>query len=170
MTILYSSLYDITPYQGSTLATPRQPNVITRGVPFVEIFTLTTATAYVPTIADQWRLLPCVPKGFRVTRAVMAFADLDSGTSITANLGWASQALGVGVITGIDTTALRTGTTIAATDTQIMAATAAGGPVTATTNLQAIGESDTLLIYVSASAAGAGTNGVSTILIEGIYP
>ena len=100
----------------------------------------------------------------------MAFADLDSGTSLTANLGWASQALGVGIITGIDTTALRTGTTIGATDTQIMAATAAAGPATATTNLQAIGESDTLLIYVSASAAGAGTNGVSTILIEGILP
>jgi len=47
MTTLYSSLYDATFYQGSAtgLYTPRQQNVITRGVPFSQIFTLTTATA-----------------------------------------------------------------------------------------------------------------------------
>lgn len=167
-----SSFYDATFYQGSAtgLYTPRAPNVITRGVPFTTIGTFSFATAYVPTIGDQVLLLPAVPSGFKLTRFAITVPDLDSGTTITANLGWASQALGVGIVTGLDTTALRAGGTISVTDAQILAQTAAGGPVTATTNLQAIGSTDTLLIYISASATGAGTNGTSTFLVEGILP
>ena len=172
LTVTNSSFYDATFYQGSAtgLYTPRAPNQITRGVPFTTIGTFVFATAYIPTIGDYVNLLPAVPKGFKVTRFAITVPDLDGGTSITANLGWASQALGVGIVTGLDTTALRGGGTISVTDAQILAQTAAGGQVTATTNLQAIGSSDTLIIYVSASAASAGTNGTSTFLVEGILP
>jgi hypothetical protein len=170
MTKYYSNLYDSTPYQGSLLYTPRAPNVITRGVPFTTIGTFTLAAAVVPTIADQILLLPAVPSGFKVSRFAITVPDLDSGTSITANLGWQSQALGVGIVTGLDTTALRSGGTISVTDAAILAQTAAGGAVTATANLQAIGATDTLIIYISASATGAGTNGAAQFLVEGILP
>jgi hypothetical protein len=170
MTIFYSALYDSTINQGSTLYTPRTPNVITRDVPFTCLSSFTIAAATVLTIGDSIRLLPAVPKGFIVTRFVATSPGYDGGTSLTANLGWASQALGVGIVTGYNTTFLRTGNTTAVTDAQVIAQTAAGGAVTATTNLQAIGESDTLLFYVSASAASAGTNGKTTFLIEGILP
>lgn len=168
----YSSLYDATFYQGSAtgLYTPRTPNVITRGVPFTTIGTFTFATAYVPTIGDEVLLLPAVPSGFKVTRFAITVPDLDSGTTITANLGWASQALGIGIVTGLTAGTLQAGGTISVTDAQVLAQTAAGGPVTATTNLQAIGDTDTLLIYISASATGAGTNGISTFVVEGILP
>jgi hypothetical protein len=86
------------------------------------------------------------------------------------NLGWASQAAGIGIVTGLTTGSIRGGGTISITDAQVLAQTAAGGPVTATTNLQAIGESDTLLIYVSAAATSAGTNGASQWLCEGMCP
>jgi hypothetical protein len=166
----YSSFYDVTPYQNGSLYTPRAPNVITRGVPFTTMGTFTLAAAVVPTIGDQILLLPAVPSGFKLSRFCITVPDLDSGTTITANLGWQSQALGVGIVTGLDTTALRGGGTISVTDAAILAQTAAGGAVTATTNLQAIGATDTLIIYISASATGAGTNGVAQFLVEGILP
>lgn len=171
-TTYYSSLYDATFYQGSAtgLYTPRAPMDITRGVPFVETFTFTIATGLVLGLADQIRLIPALPKGFQVTRFCMTLPGYDSGTTLTANLGFASQALGVGIVTGITTAALRTGATFSCTDAQILAGSTAGGPVTATTNLQAIGDSDTLLIYVSAAATGAGTNGTTQVLVEGILP
>lgn len=168
----YSSFYDATFYQGSAtgLYTPRAPVPVTRGVPFVAFGTFTFAASYVPTIGDQVLLIPALPSGFKLTRFAITVPDLDSGTTITANLGWASQAAGIGIVTGLDTTSLRAGGTISVTDAQILAQTAAGGAVTATTNLQAIGSTDTLLIYISASATGAGTNGTSTFLAEGILP
>lgn len=168
----YSSFYDATFYQGSAtgLYTPRSPNVITRGVPFTTIGTFVFATTYVPTIGDQVLLLPAVPAGFKVTRFAITVPDLDSGSSLTANLGWASQAAGIGIVTGLTAGTLQAGGTISVTDAQVLAQTAAGGPVTTTTNLQNAGDTDTLLIYISASAAGAGTNGTSTFLVEGILP
>ncbi len=169
-TIYYSNLYDSTPYQGTLLYTPRTPNVITRGVPFTTLASFTLGTSVILGIGDTIRLLPAVPKGFIVTRFTATSPGYDSGTTLTANLGWASQALGVGIVTGYNTTFLRTGNTTAVTDAQLIAQTAAGGSVTATTNLQAIGESDTLLFYVSAAATGAGTNGKTTFIVEGILP
>jgi len=171
MTIYYSNLYDSTVNQGVTLYTPRTPNVITRGVPFTTMGTFTVASGVVLTIGDSIRLLPAVPKGFKITRFAATSPGYESSTgAITANLGWASQALGVGIVTGWTTTFFRAGSTVAVSDAQVLAQTAAGGPVTATTNLQAIGESDTLLFYISATATAAGTNGTSQFLIEGILP
>jgi hypothetical protein len=171
MTIYYSNLYDTTINQGVTLYTPRTPNVITRGVPFTTMGSFTIATGVVLTAGDTIRLLPAVPKGFKITRFVATSPGYESSTgALTANLGWASQALGVGIVTGYNTTFLRSGNTTAVTDAQVLAQTAAGGSVTATTNLQAIGESDTLLFYVSVTATAAGTNGATPFLIEGILP
>jgi len=171
MTIYYSSFYDATPYNGSTLYTPRAPNQITRGVPFTTMGTFNIPAGVVLTAADTIRLLPAVPKGFKLTRFAATSPGYESSTgAITANLGWASQALGVGIVTGWTTTFFRGGSTVSVTDAQILAQTAAGGAVTATTNLQAIGESDTLLFYISVTATAAGTNGISQFLVEGILP
>lgn len=170
MAKFYSSFYDSTPYQGSLLYTPRAPNVITRGVPFIAMGTFTIPTGTVLGLADQILLVPALPSGFKVTRFVATSPGYDSGTTLTANLGWQSQALGIGIVTGYNTTFLRTGNTTAVTDAQVLAQTAAGGAVTATTNLQAIGSSDSLIFYISAAATGAGTNGATQFLVEGILP
>lgn len=166
----YSSLYDAVPYQGSNtgLYLPRAPVSDTLDKPFVSYFTFTIAASTVLGTGDIIWLMPAVPANFRVTRGCFNFPGYDGGSSLTMNLGWASAASGVGIVTGLTTAAIRSGAVLSLTDTQILAATAAAGAATVVTNNQQPGNGDSLIIYVSAGAASAGTNGATKVIIEGV--
>lgn len=169
----YSSLYDAVPYQGSNtgLYLPRTPVSDTLDKPFVAYFTFNIPASTVLGLGDIIWLLPAVPQNFRITRFTMNSPGYDGGggsASLTANLGWASASSGTGIVTGITVAAIRTGAVFSCTDTQILAATAAAAAATTTTNAQGAGNSDSLIIYVSAAANAAGTNGVTKVLLEGV--
>lgn len=169
----YSSLYDAVPYQGSNtgLYIPRAPVSDTLDKPFVAYFTFTVPASTVLATGDIIWLLPAVPKNFRVTRFCYNSPGYDGGggsASLTMNLGWASAASGTGLVTGLTTAAIRTGAVQSLTDTQLLAATAAAGAATVLTNNQQPGNSDSLIIYVSAGANAAGTNGATKIIMEGV--
>lgn len=168
----YSSLYEQAPFRGGTpVFIPRNPNVDHRAQDFAEIFTVTIPTTTQLLANDIIHLVPSTPAGFRVTRLVEKLGDWDSGTTLAGNIGFLSQALGVGVETGSSLfTSLQTGAVYSLADTAIMSASAAVGPQTATLNLLPAGANDELVLYVTTGAAGAGAVAVAQFLIEAIVP
>jgi hypothetical protein len=170
MTTYVSSLYEAAPNRGGTANIARSPSVDHRGVPATELFSFTIPTGTVLATNDVIKLVPGLPAGTKVSRFAMTLPGYDGGTALTANLGWASVASGAGLVTGLTTASIRTGGTISVTDAQVLAQTACGGVATATTNLQAAGAQDELVIFVSAGAASAGTNGATNVLVELVYP
>lgn len=169
----YSTLYDAVPYQGSAtgLYVPRGPISDTIYKPFVAKFSFTIAASTVLGTGDIIWLMPALPQYFHVTRACFNFPGYDGGggsASLTMNLGWASAASGTGIVTGLTTASIRTGAVLSLTDTQILAASGAAGAATVLTNSQQPGNADSLIIYVSAGANAAGTNGATSVIVEGV--
>lgn len=168
MTIYYSSLYELAPYRSAQSYIPRSPQVDHRAVPVTEIFTFNIPSSTIINTGDIIKLLPAVPSGAKVTRCTMKVPGFDGGSSLVVNLGWASQVNGAGVVTGFGP--IQAAGTSSVTDAQVLAQTAANGTASVTTNNQAAGAQDELLLYATTGAASAGTNGTATVLVEYIFP
>jgi hypothetical protein len=165
----YSSLYELNPYRGQATYVARAPGEDTRAKSVLEVATFTLATTVILGIGDQIKLITGFPAGTKVARFCINSANgYDSSTTLVFNLGWASQAAGIGLLTGA--TFLRAGATTSLTDAQVLAGTVCGGNVQTTTNLQAAGSLDELQFTVTTASTGAGTNGLATFLVELILP
>lgn len=165
----YSSLYGQIPFRGGApVFSAQAQNVITRAQDFASLFSFTLTATTVLGVGDIIHLIPATPAGFRVTRAVLGIPDYDSGTTLTWNLGFLSQALGAGVKTG--QTIGQSAGTFSLADADVLAASAAVGPQAATLNLLPAGANDELVMYITAAATGAGGGTTTNCLIEAIIP
>lgn len=168
MATYYSSLYELAPYRGAQTFIPRSPQIDHRAVPITELFTFNIATGTILNTNDIIKLLPAMPQGSKVTRCAITVPGYDSAATLVVNLGWASQANGAGIATGFGP--IRAAGTTSVTDAQVLAQTAANGTATVTTNSQAAGAQDELVLFVTTGATGAGTNGIAQVLVEYISP
>jgi hypothetical protein len=89
MATYYSPLYELAPNRGTAAYIPRYPNVDHRAVTVTELISIPAATfTSVLAAGDVIKLIPVLPAGVIVKDLIFTNGDMDSGTTITVNLGW----------------------------------------------------------------------------------
>lgn len=169
----YSSAYALDPFRGASTyqAKGAFPNAQAKSTLAQVTFQVPNAT--VLGIGDVIHLCPAPVAGAKVARCAVSTDPakaLDAGGTMVVNLGWLSNANGTGVVTGFGPIRAAN-TTASVTDAQVNAASGSAGPATATTNGQAAGAYDELVLYVTTAATSTGSaGGTCTALVELIVP
>ncbi len=149
----YSPLYELAPNRGTAAYLPRYPNVDTRAKVVTELIVIPATTfSSVLAAGDVVKLIPAPPAGVFVKDLVFSNGDMDSGTTITVNLGWTSAQT---TFLSASTAFQSANTGLALTVAQIMGQTVSAA-------------GDDLQFTVQAGPATAAT--ALTVLVTLVYP
>lgn len=142
----YSPLFALAPNRGQAAYAPKSANLKASGDTVTYEFVVTPGAALLNT--DVVHLIPAVPAGTRVQSLTLKNDDLDSGATVTFNLGWTASA---STFLSGSTLFQSANTGTALTAAQVMGQTAAVA-------------GDELIITMSADSTTAGTITVQATL------